>query len=313
VRYLARRVLHLAIIVVVVTFLVSAMLTLLPGDAAVTIAGENATPEQVEAVRQELNLDDSLITRYGAWLSDAVRGDLGTSLTNRQDVLGTIAGRLPVTIELVVLAQLVALTFAFTTTLLAVRRPGGVVDRATESVSMMLISVPQFVLAVVLVLVFALQLSWFDVSGFTRLTDDPAANLKSVVLPVIAIAADPAGVYQRLLRTDLGRTMSEPFIQTARAKGIRPSRVVIRHALRPSLFSLTTVAAMTTARLIGGSLVVESIFALPGIGRLLLDSINHRDYVTLQGVVAFIAVGYVVVNTLTDLFYSALDPRVRTA
>jgi len=197
--------------------------------------------------------------------------------------------------------------------LLAVRRPGGVVDRATESVSMMLISVPQFVLAVVLVLVFALQLSWFDVSGFTRLTDDPAANLKSVVLPVIAIAADPAGVYQRLLRTDLGRTMSEPFIQTARAKGIRPSRVVIRHALRPSLFSLTTVAAMTTARLIGGSLVVESIFALPGIGRLLLDSINHRDYVTLQGVVAFIAVGYVVVNTLTDLFYSALDPRVRTA
>jgi peptide/nickel transport system permease protein len=174
-----------------------------------------------------------------------------------------------------------------------------------------MISVPHFVLALVLVLVFSVHLKWLPVAGYTPQTEDPVKNLPSLALPVLTVAFSTSGLYQRLLRNDMSGTLREDYIAMAEAKGLSPSRILVRHALRPSLFSLITLVGLTTAAALGGATIVESIFALPGIGRLVLDSIKLHDLVVVQGVVAFVAVVYVVVNGVVDILYAVLDPRIR--
>ena len=313
IRYLLKRLAYLIAVLLVVTFLVSVMIDFLPGDPAYSVLGENATPAQIAAVHKELHLDQPLLPRYGSWLSHAAHGDLGHSLTTKVSVAETLRTTLPITIELVLLAQLFALSYAMLTASYSAYKPRGVVDGTTTVLSFAMISTPQFVLGIVMILFLTVRHRWFPVTGWVPLTESISGNLKHAFLPVVAIAFDAAGVYQRLLRSDMARTLHEEYITMAQAKGLSPSRILVRHGLRPSMFSTTTLAGIITARLIGGSVVIETIFAIPGIGRYLYDSINHHDYVAIQGVVAVIAVGYVIINTGVDLLYGVLDPRVRTA
>jgi peptide/nickel transport system permease protein len=310
-KYAARRVVYLLFIVLAVTFLITLMIDLLPGDPARALLPPDATPAQVKAVTKQLNLDQGAVPRYIDWLGNAVHGDFGRSLVTNQPVIDAIGERLPVSLELVVVAQLLALLFAFPTAIYGAYRPDGFVDNTSRVVSSFFISIPNFVFAIVAVEVFAVSLGWLPAVGFTRLTDDPWGNLQTIILPAIIIAAEPAGVYQRLFRTDMGATLNENYIEFARAKGLGPGYILRRHAIRPSMFSLATIVGINTAKLIGGAIIIETIFSLPGVGRLLIDSITSRDFPMLQGVVAVITIGYVVMNIGVDVIYGFLDPRVR--
>jgi peptide/nickel transport system permease protein len=210
-----------------------------------------------------------------------------------------------------VLAQLFALAFAVPAAVYAAYRPRKPVDVGTTLSSFLMISSPVFIVSLILIRVFAVDLGWFPTTGWVPLSDSIGDNLKSAFLPVVALALEPAGIYQRLLRSDMRRTLGEDYILMADAKGLRPRTVLLRHSLRPSSFSLLTLIGIVFARMVGGSVVVETIFGLPGIGRLLFDAIGFRDFVTVQGVVAVVAVGYVVINSIVDILYSVVDPRVR--
>lgn len=306
-----RRAAHLTIVLAAVTFLVSTLLALLPGDPAQVIAGETATPEQIAAVRAELHLDDSAPARYAAWLGDVLRGDLGTSYRTGQEVLDAIAQRMPVSLQLMIMAQLIALLLAVPLAVWAAHKPRGLFGRASGPAGVLMISTPEFVLGLGLIFLGAMTLGWFPATGFVPLSEGLGANLTTMVLPALAIAAEPTGTYFRLLRSDLSRTLGEDFVLAANAKGMSTANVLFRHALRPSSLSVATLAGLNTARLLGTVVVVESLFGLPGMGRLLVESINASDLIMVQGVVCVIALVYVLVNALTDVLYPLLDPRVR--
>lgn len=304
---------YLLVVLVAVTFTVSVMLDFLPGDPARAILGENATQDQVDQLRQELGLNESVFVRYADWVGNALHGDLGTSLRTGQSVSDAIVQRLPVSIELMLLVQFIALVVAIPLAIYATYRPNGWVDRLSTAWSFAAISVPHFVVGLVLIYVFALGLGWLPSSGFVPLSQGLGPNLASLALPAFALALEPAGVYQRMLRGDMRTTMHEDFVLAAQAKGMSSSNILVHQVFRPSSFSLVTLAGINTARLIGSAVVIETLFALPGVGRLLVDSIGGRDFVMIQGVVAVIAVTYVLVNVLIDLVYLVLDPRVRVS
>lgn len=305
------RLLHLVIVLVGVTFLLSFMLDLLPGDPAESIAGEMATPAQVEAVRTELNLDKPVPVRYALWVSDAIRGDFGISYRTSQPVGEAILQRLPVSLELMVLAQLIAIAVSVPLAVFAAWRPKSVVGKVATPISTLAISTPEFVFALVLILFGAMTLGWFPTQGYAPLTAGLWANLLTMTLPALAIALEPAGAYTRLLRSDMSRTLGQDFILAAKAKGMSVPNLLFRQALRPSSLSLATLAGLNTARLLGSVVVIETLFGIPGIGRLLVELINNADIIAVQGVVCVIAVAYVLVNLLTDLMYGIIDPRVR--
>lgn len=310
--FASRKIGHLIIVLFAVTFLVSVMLDFLPGDPARAILGEDATPDQIAMLREQLKLDEPVIVRYFDWLVSALQGDLGTSFRTGQPVGEAIVQRIPVSVELMLLVQVIALTIAVIFAVYAAYRPNGVVDRISTAWSFAAISAPHFVVGLLLVFVFAVTLGWLPASGFVPLSEGLGPNLMTMILPAIALALEPAGVYQRLLRSDMQTTMKEDFVLAAQAKGMSASNILLRQVFRPSSFSLVTLAGINTARLIGSAVVIETLFALPGIGRLLVDSINARDFVMIQAIVAVIAVFYVFVNIVIDLLYLVLDPRVRS-
>jgi peptide/nickel transport system permease protein len=298
--------------VVLVTTLASMSIALLPGDPARAILGpKNATPAGISAVRHELGLDEPLPQRYVRWAGKAVRGDLGTSYVTHESVSGQIADRLPVTFELMVISQLIALALAIPLAMIAAARAGRAVDHAVSAAGLALLSVPNFVIGVALIAIVAVQLGWLPATGFVPFADDPLENLRTMLLPSISLAAGSIGVYQRVLRRDLVATLGEDFVTLARAKGLAPRLVFVRHALRPSSLSLITITGLNVAGLMGGAVVIETLFALPGLGRLLVDAISARDYVMVQGLTVFIAVTYLVINALVDVAYGLIDPRTR--
>lgn len=308
-----KRIVHLVLVLLIVTVAVSAMLSLLPGDPAVAILGPDATPEQIAALRAQLNLDDPFWVRYWHWISGLLQGDFGVSYRTNVPVRQTIMERLPVSLELMVLAQVIALGGALLLAISGAARPGGLLDRLSASFAFGVVSIPTFTFGLILVLVFAVQLRALPASGFAPIQDGLGANLASVVLPAITLALHPLGVYQRVLRTDLGATMGENFILAARARGHSGGNLMFRHALRPASFGLLTLAGITTATLLGSTVVVESVFAMPGLGSLLAESIRARDLIVVQAMVALIALVYVVINGVIDLLYAIIDPRVSHA
>lgn len=310
--FVGRKVAHLLFVLVSVTFLVSLMLDLLPGDPARVILGTDATEEQLAIVRADLNLDEPVIVRYWLWLTSALQGDFGTSYRTGQDVGDAILQRVPVSLQLMILVQVIALVAAIALAVYATYRPNGWIDRLGSMASLAAISAPHFVIGLFLVFVFAVTLGWMPASGYAPISAGIGANLLTVLLPALALSLEPAGVYFRLLRGDMQATMKEDFVLAAQAKGMSASNILLRQVFRPSSFSLVTLAGINTARLIGSAVVIETLFALPGLGRMLVDSVYARDYVTIQAVVAVIAVFYVVVNILIDLLYLLLDPRVRS-
>jgi peptide/nickel transport system permease protein len=272
---------------------------------------EGLEEDELAEIRADLRLDEPVHSRYASWLGDALAGDLGRSYRTRQTVVDAVGERLPVTLELVVLSLAISLAIAVPLGTLSAYRAGGVLDRLIAGGSFGALAIPSFMLAVLLVYVFAVELGWFPASSWTPLTEDPVENLRSAFLPALAMATTNVAIFTRMLRSDMIATLQEEYVTAARAKGLPPSRILVRHCLRPSSFSLLTVAGLAVGNLLGGAVIVEQLFALPGLGRLLLTSIGQRDLVTVQGVVLVITVAFVLVNGLVDVLYAVLDPRIR--
>ena len=313
-KVLVRKLIELVSVALVVSFLTFSMMSLLPGDPALLVLGpENISPENIEAVRADLHLDDPIHIRYLAWLGDAMQGDLGRSYQTNQKVSQAIKQRIPVTLELGVLAVIMTLFIAIPLGVATARKPGGRLDRAVSVVTFGLQSVPSFMMALVLIFLLAVRFDFFPVTGWTRLTEDPWGNLRGALLPAASLAIGDIAVYTRLLRTDMIATLQQDHITLARSKGLSNTRIMFTHALKPSSFSVVTLMGLQLGGLLGGAVLVETIFALPGLGRLLVNSIGARDYIVTQGVVLVLAVGFVVANFVVDLVYSWLDPRIRVA
>ncbi|MGH8868198.1 MAG: ABC transporter permease [Actinomycetes bacterium] len=311
-RLVVRRLLMTIPIIVGVSILTFWVLSLIPGNAAQQLLGADATPGQVRDLSLQLGLDKSGPERYLEWLGGAATGDLGESMVGGQAVTELLANRLPVSAELVALAFAVSLLAAIPLALLAARRPNGVVDRLSMLLSVTGLSMANYVLALLLVLVFAVLLGVLPAIGFVPISESLAGNLRSVILPVLALAFPLFCFYTRFLRGDLVEQMeSQDYVDTARAKGVGPWRVLVMHAFRNSSFGLLTLVGLNVGSLIGGTVIIEQIFAIPGLGQLLLQAINTRDAVVVQACVVVFAVVAVLANLVVDLLYAVLDPRIR--
>jgi peptide/nickel transport system permease protein len=301
------------LVVLLVSFLVVALLGLAPGSLATVVLGENATPQAIAQVEAQLGLDRPVWLQWWDWILGAVHGDLGTSLVTGVKVAEALLAAMPVTLEIAVLALLISLLVSIPLALAAAPRAGSRTDRGIGALTSVLLAVPAFVAAPLLVYLFAIQLRWFPVTGWVPLSEGIGANLRSAFLPALSVALIEIAAFQRVLRSDLETTLREDYIDAARTKGLPGRYVLLRHALRPSSFSLLTVSGVSLGRLLGGTVIVEFLFTLPGLGQLVATGVNSRDVVTVQGVVAFVAVVYVLVNTAVDIGYGYLDPRVRMA
>lgn len=310
-RFVTSRLLRLAAVVLAVTIASFAMISLLPGDMVTNMLGANATEADRAQVREDLNLDDPLPIRYVRWLGDAVQGDLGVSYRTHQPVAEALGQRIGVTLELVLLSQLIALGLAIPMAVFGALRPGSWLDRALSGIQLAMLATPGYLVAVALMMVFAVRLDWFEPTGYTHLTDDPLGNLHSLLLPSIALALEQVALYARVLRTDLIATFNQDYIWYARAKGNSTRRIVTHHALRPASIGVVTLTGVSIGRMIGGTVLVETIFALPGLGRFTIDAISNRDFMNLQGAVVVITVGFVLVNFVADTLHGVIDPRIR--
>jgi peptide/nickel transport system permease protein len=309
--FVARRLLYLVPVLIAVSLLTFLIASLLPGDLAYVILGDQATPEKVAALRHDMGLDEPIWWRYLSWLGHVLQGDFGRSFRTGQTVLQAVAERLPVSLELMVLAELGALAIGIPLAIACAVRSGSVFDRFMTGSAFGMLSVPAFLSAILLIYLFAVELRWLPATGYVPFEEDPIGNLRSFLLPALTLALGEWPVLMRVLRSDMIATLQEDYIAMARAKGLKPSRILLVHALKPSSLTLVTVTGINIGRLIGGTVIVESIFALPGIGRLLLGAVFTRDLIILQGVVLFVACGYVLMNFIVDMLYAVLDPRIR--
>lgn len=311
-RQILRKLLTLVPTVILVSMLTFLLTSLLPGDPALQVLG-GAEPSQkaIEAVHKDLGLDRPLPIRYLSYIGKVLHGDFGRSYRTRQPVLQAIGERLPVTLEIGLVALIMSVLLAVPLGVLSAYRANKPVDRTITTASFGLLAIPSFMSALLLLYIFAVYLGLFPATGWVRLTDNFAENIHSVVLPATALGIGQLAFYTRLLRSDMIATLQEDFVSMARAKGLPTWRILFRHALRPSSFSLLTIVGLQVGGLIGGAVIVEQFFALPGVGRLLFDSITQRDLVMVQGVVLFLSLATVLANFAVDLLYSVLDPRIR--
>jgi peptide/nickel transport system permease protein len=309
--FVAGRLFYLVPVLVVVSLLTFLIASLLPGDLAYVILGDQATPEKVAALRHDMGLDQPIWWRYISWLGHVLEGDFGRSFRTGQTVLQAVAERLPVSFELMLLAEFGALVIGIPLAVACAVRSGSAFDRFMTGSAFGMLSVPVFLSAILLIYLFAVELRWLPATGYVPFAEDPVGNLRCFVLPALTLALGEWPVLMRVLRSDMITTLQEDYIAMARAKGLKPSRILLVHALKPSSLTLVTVTGINIGRLIGGTVIVESIFALPGIGRLLLGAIYTRDLVILQGAVLLVAFGYVLMNFIVDMLYAVLDPRIR--
>jgi peptide/nickel transport system permease protein len=306
------RLVKLLAVVLIVSFLTFSLTKMIPGDPVNVILGPQASDQELRAaVEKDLGLDKPFLEQYTSYLSGAAHGDLGRSYVSKFETTTLLGQKLPATIELMLLAQAVSLLISIPLAMYSAYRANTRADRAITTTAFGLISFPNYALAVVLVWLFSLQLGWFPAIGYKPLSDGLVDNLKSIALPVGALVAGLTAVYTRILRSDLIATLQEDFVLMARSKGLPTWHILLRHALRPSSFSLLTVFAINFGALIGGSVIIEQFFVIPGVGSLAIESILKRDYLVLQGVVLLIATAFVLVNVVVDILYTILDPRVR--
>jgi peptide/nickel transport system permease protein len=309
--FLARRLFYLVPVLIAVSLLTFLIASLLPGDLAYTILGDQATPEKVAALRHDMGLDQPIWWRYLSWLGQVLQGDLGRSFRTGQTVLQAVTERLPVSLELMVMAEFIGLVIGVPIAIACAVRSGGAFDRFMTGSAFGMLSVPTFLSAILLIYLFAVELRWLPATGYVPFGEDPAANLRFLVLPALTLALAEWPGIMRVLRSDMIATLQEDYIALAKAKGLKASRILFVHALKPSSLTLVTITGINIGRLIGGALIVETIFALPGIGRLLISAIFTRDLIILQGVVLLVAAGFVIMNFVVDLLYAVLDPRIR--
>lgn len=309
--FVVRRILAILPVLLAVSLLTFLIASLLPGDLAFVILGDQATPENLAALRHDMGLDQPLWWRYLSWLGHVLQGDLGRSFRTGQTVLQAVSERIPVSLELMLMAEFIGLLIGVPLAIACAARAGGAFDRFMTGSAFAMLSMPSFLVAILLIYLFAVELHWLPATGYVPFTEEPLANLRFFVLPALTLALAEWPGIMRVLRSDMIATLQEDYIALAKAKGLKPSRILFVHALKPSSLTLVTVTGINIGRLLGGTLIVESIFALPGIGRLLVGAIYTRDLVILQGVVLLVACGFVIVNFIVDMLYAVLDPRIR--
>jgi peptide/nickel transport system permease protein len=309
--YIARRILATIPVMAVVALFVFSLLYIAPGDPAAVIAGDQATPADVERIRQNLGLDRPFLVRFGEWVWRILRGDLGMSIFTNLPVSTMIAQRVQPTLSLMVLTLLLAVTIAVPMGVVAAWRQGTLVDRAVMGFAVLGFSVPVFVVGYLLAYVFALELDWLPVQGYTPIDQGVWPWLENLILPAVALGGVYIALIARITRATMLEVLQQDYIRTARAKGAGQGSILFLHALKNAAVPIVTVIGIGIALLIGGAVVTESVFAIPGLGRLTVDAILRRDYPVIQGVVLLFSFVYVLVNLLIDILYTLLDPRIR--
>lgn len=310
---IARRLLLAVPMLVGVSIVVFFLLRLVPGDPADAVLGTNATPALVAQVRQQLGLNYPIYVQYGKWVGSVLHGSLGFDYTSSQPITAMLRQRLPVTIELAVLAMLIAVIGGVTLGALASLRPNGVIDQLARGLSVLGIAIPDFGFGLVLIMVFAVTLRMFPSSGYVPLTQDFGQNLRSLILPAIALSAALGSVLIRITRGAMLDVLDGDFIQFARAAGMPQWRIVVRHALRNASIPVVTVIGLQVGGILGATVIIEQVFSLPGIGALTVDSVLDRDYPVVQATILVLAVMYVIASLAADIVAIVLNPRLRKA
>ena len=309
--FIVRRLVSTVIVMGIVGIVIFLLLHLSPGDPAAIIAGDNATPEQIAAIRRKLGLDDQLHVQFFRWAGGVLQGDLGISIFSNEPVLALVRQRIEPTLSLAFTTITLAVTLAISAGVLAAWKVGTLVDRAVMVLSVLGFSVPVFVVGYLLIYVFAINLGWLPVQGYTPIADGILPWLRNLVLPSIALGLAYVALIARITRTAMLDVLAEDYVRTAQAKGVATNSVLLKHALKNAGVPIVTVIGIGIALLIGGVVITETVFNIPGIGRLVVDAISKRDYPIIQGVILIFSGVYVIVNLLIDLTYTVLDPRIR--
>lgn len=296
-----------------VTLMVFSLQKLLPGDPITAMAGEERDPAVIAQLREQYHLNDPIPSQYFHWVGNALRGDFGTSLRTQEPVLQLIASKLPVTLELSLLAMIVALIIGITMGVLAAVNKGTWIDNGTNFLALSGISIPHFWLGVLLIMLFSVKLHWLPASGYVPFSEDPLQNLKTMLLPAAVLGTGLSATLMRHTRAAMIAVLKADYIRTARAKGLLPKKVITKHALRNALVPIITLTTLLFGELLGGAVLSEQVFTIPGFGKMIVDSVFNRDYAVVQGVVMVVAVGFLLMNLLADVLYVLVNPRMRRA
>jgi peptide/nickel transport system permease protein len=309
--YATRRIAATIPVVLIVAFFVFSLLYIAPGDPAAIIAGDQATPADVARIRVSLGLDQPFIVRFGEWLWKVLHGDLGTSIFTNLPVTHMIAQRIEPTVSLMILTLILSLTLAIPMGVVAAWKHGSLIDRMVMMLAVFGYSTPVFVVGYLLAYLFALKLNWLPVQGFTSISQGFVPFLKNLILPAVALGLIYMALIARITRAAMLDVLSQDYVRTAKAKGVGQRGILFLHALKNAAVPIVTIVGIGFAALIGGAVVTESVFAIPGLGRLTVDAILRRDYPVIQGVVLMFSFVYVLVNLVVDLLYTLFDPRIR--
>ncbi len=309
--FIAKRFLTAIPTLIIVTLMVFGIQRMLPGDPALIIAGEQRDPEVIAYIRQQYRLDDPVPVQYLAWLGQVLRGDLGQSIRTNQPVTQLIWQKLPVTVELALLSMLIAILIALPIGVVSAVRKGTVVDYVGTLFALSGLSLPNFWLGIMLILLFSVQLNLLPASGYVEFSRDPLGNLQRMIMPAFVLGSGLAAVLTRQLRSSMLDVLKQDYVRTAQAKGLLRRRVVLRHALRNALIPVITILGLQMGALLSGAVLTEQVFTIPGFGKLVVDSVFNRDYAVVQGVVLFTSAAYIFINLLVDVAYALLNPRIQ--
>jgi peptide/nickel transport system permease protein len=308
--YIRRRLVSLVVVVFLASVIVFSLIRLLPGDPAQAIAGDTATPEQIEAIRTNLGLDRSIVVQYGLWIGRAIRGDFGQSFVNGITVSELIGQRLPATLQLAVAGLILALVFGVATGVAAGLRSNGVVDRIVSALNVVALGVPSFSLGLILLIVFGLKLHWMPLSGYESLLEDPGSALRHLTLPAVTLGFLLMPPISLLVRDGILAQLDQDHVRTATAMGLPRATIIRANLLRNAFIPVLTMLGLITGNLLSGAVVVEVVFSWPGLGSLALGAVLGSDFPTVQAIVLLAVMAFVLVNLLTDLLHAKLDPRV---
>jgi peptide/nickel transport system permease protein len=309
--FIIRRLVLAVIVLFIVTILTFSLIQIMPGDPALIILGQEASPEQIEALRQELWLDQPATIQYFHWLGNAVKGDFGTSVNYKDSILRLIATRLPITLYLAFLSTILSIILGIGAGIICATRRGSFLDGIISFSANMGIAIPTFWLGILGIYLFSLKLGWLPIQGFTSPFTDLSQNLKQIIMPVICLAIPGIAVLARQTRSSLLEVIKQDYIRTAWAKGLRERVIIIRHALKNALIPIVTILGLQIRIVVGGSVIIETIFNIPGMGRLMVNSIFNKDFAVVQACTLWIAPVVLVANLIVDISYGWLDPRVR--
>ena len=309
--YIVRRLAIAVPTLILVSIFVFTLQKLLPGDPALVMAGEDRDPASIEFIREKYHLNEPIVVQYGYWIQGVLQGDMGISLRSSQPVLKLIADKLPVTIQLAAMALIIAFTIGVPMGIVSAVKKGTVLDYAANMVALSGLSIPNFWLGIMLILLVSVNLGWLPASGYESFFVDPLRSLQTMIMPAFVLGTSLAATLMRHTRSAMLGVMKADYVRTARAKGLREYAVILKHAFRNALLPIVTLSALLFGELLGGAVLTEQIFTIPGFGKLIVDAVFTRDYAVVQGVVLCAAAGVIVINLVADVLYFVVNPRMR--